>query len=68
MPDLTSQCPPRPTLRAQAVTAAAQAVDAHANQPDTQTLHHMQITVQAALNLGAAPADIRNARTTAVQA
>lgn len=57
-----------PTLRAQAVTAAAQAVNAHAAAPDGVTLHNMQITVQTALNLGAAPDDIRNARTTTVNA
>lgn len=55
--------PQRPTLRAQAVQAAARAADAHATQPDTTTLHNLQITVQAALNLGAHPDDIRNART-----
>ncbi len=53
--------------RTQAVHAAAQAADAHQAAPDTATLHDMQATVQAALNLGASPADIRAARTTAVQ-
>jgi hypothetical protein len=52
----------QPTLRAQAVQAAAQAADAHTAQPDSVTLHNLQLTVQAALNLGAAPDDIRQAR------
>ncbi len=63
MQERTDQPQAQPTLRAQAVQAAAQAADAHATAPDTTTLHAMQITVQAALNLGAHPDDIRDART-----
>ena len=49
--------------RAQAVQAAADACDQHQAHSDTVTLHTMQATVQAALNLGASPNDIRAART-----
>jgi hypothetical protein len=52
---------------AQAIQAAAQAVDAHQAAPDTATLRDMQTTVQAALNLGAHPHDIRDARTEATK-
>jgi hypothetical protein len=55
----------QPSPRAQAVQAAAQAVQAHATTPDTTTLHTMQDAVQAALNHGASPPDIRDARTAA---
>lgn len=58
---------PQPTPRADAVRTAAAACDAHQADPDTVTLRTMQTTVQAALNLGAHPHDIRDARTTAVQ-
>jgi hypothetical protein len=57
---------PKHDPRTQAVQAAAQACDQHATNGDTVTLHTMQRTVQAALNLGATPTDIRAARNTAV--
>ena len=62
MPQSTSTQPQQPTPRVQAVRIAAQAANAHAVQPDTVTLRTMQRTVQTALNLGAHPDDIRQAR------
>lgn len=58
----TDQQAPKPTPQAVAVRAAAQAADAHQQAPDTTTLHDMQAKVQAALDLGASPTDIRAAR------
>ena len=58
----SDQQPQQPTPQAVAVRAAAQAADAHQQAPDTTTLRDMQAKVQAALDLGASPADIRAAR------
>ena len=63
MPDSTTQHPDQHSPRALAIRNAADACDAHEQQPDTHTQHHMQQAVQTALNLGATHADIRNART-----
>ena len=68
MTDRNGQQATQPTPRAQAVQAAAAAADAHAAAPDSVTLRTLQQTVQAAVNLGAHVADIRAARTTAVNA
>jgi hypothetical protein len=48
-----------------AVQAAADAVRAHIDAPDSVTFHNMQQTVQDAQNLGASLTDIRDAHTTA---
>ena len=76
MTDRNGQHPQQPTPRVQraqavqavqAVQAAADACDQHATNGDTVTLHTMQRTVQAALNLGVSPDDIRQARTAATR-
>jgi hypothetical protein len=66
--DRSHQQTQQPSPRVQAVQAAAAAADAHAAAPDSVTLRTLQQTVQAAVNLGAHVADIRAARTTAVNA
>lgn len=58
----TSPTPQQPSPRALAIQTAAQAADAHHQQPDTYTLHRMQSAVQTAQNLGASLQDIRAAR------
>ncbi|WP_406417998.1 hypothetical protein [Streptomyces sp. NBC_01614] len=50
------------SLRTDAVQQAANDANAHMAAPDSVTLHTMQASVQRALDLGAALADIRAAR------
>jgi hypothetical protein len=60
--DRTDQTQAQPSPRADAVTYAAAACNAHQQHPDTYTLHRMQSAVQTAQNLGATLQDIRAAR------
>ncbi|MGQ5576740.1 hypothetical protein [Streptomyces sp. ECR3.8] len=62
MTDRNGQPPQQPSPRALAVQLAADACNAHQQQPDTYTLHRMQAAVDQARNLGATPQDIRAAR------
>ncbi|MEU8756241.1 hypothetical protein AB0C88_37715 [Streptomyces chartreusis] len=62
MPKSTSTPHAQHSPRADAVTNAAAACNAHQQHPDTYTLHRMQAAVQTAQLLGASLQDIRAAR------